>query len=512
MPSAILVVNGAGSIVYASDHVSRHLGWSQVELVGSKALALFRVQDHGKLQAIFSAQNGAENVFSSPMTARTGISNKNQQLVSISLSAAAFEWQGARHTLLSIQFSELERLELRLAKEQAFEFKNASDNKSRFLSHMSHEIRTPLNSILGMIDLLATTSLNPKQRDYLFILKKNSRSLRALIKDVLDLSKIEAGMVETENIPFDLADMLTTVIHSHRPSARAKKVGLILESDLFCKHWNGDPQRLIQVLNNLVGNAIKFTAAGSVTVSVTSSAAMANDETSRLTITVTDTGIGMTQQQQEEIFAEYQQGAKSVSRHYGGTGLGLFITKELVRLMGGEISVRSQSGKGSTFEFSVDLIPSYSTQAFLDTAPPSNLSLLAGARVLVVEDDLTNQVLLQAWLAQAVVRTVCCSNGQDALEELSKQDRFDAVLMDVSMPVMDGLTATAHIRRPQPQDTPERQRYLASLPIIGISGHAFSEDLARCLAAGMAASLTKPLSRSTVLETLTSVIQAKDAS
>lgn len=171
----------------------------------------------------------------------------------------------------------------------------------------------------------------------------------------------------------------------------------------------------------------------------------------------------------------------------------------------------SQPGKGSTFEFWVDLQPSYSPARSMDTAPPARLEPLAGTRILVVEDDLTNQTLLQAWLHQAEAVTVCRSNGQEALDELSKESYFDAVLMDVSMPVMDGLTATQRIRQPQPQDSQARQRYLAALPIIGISGHAFSEDVARCLQAGMTDSLTKPLSRVAMLQKLMSVLESRQA-
>jgi len=376
---------------------------------------------------------------------------------------------------------------------------------------MSHEIRTPLNGVLGMIDLLASSTLDTQQRAYLSSLKKSSRTLRALIDDVLDFSKIEAGLVETECVPFDMGETISAVVQAFNPLAKAKGVALQLGQALEHPCYVGDPHRLSQVLNNLVSNALKFTLQGSVSVTVSARMRLTVQDLCRLTISVSDTGMGIQPEQQARLFDPFHQASASVSRHHGGSGLGLSISKQLVELMGGEISMASQPGKGSTFEFWVDLQPSYSPARSTDTAPPARLEPLAGTRILVVEDDLTNQTLLQAWLHQAEAVTVCRSNGQEALDELSKESYFDAVLMDVSMPVMDGLTATQRIRQPRPQDSEARQRYLAALPVIGISGHAFSEDMARCLQAGMTDSLTKPLSRVAMLQKLMSVLESRQA-
>jgi CheY-like chemotaxis protein len=376
---------------------------------------------------------------------------------------------------------------------------------------MSHEIRTPLNGVLGMIDLLASSPLNAQQSGYLASLKKSSRGLRTLVKDVLDFSKIEAGLLETESVPFDLVDTLKAVVQAFHPAAQAKGITLQLEHALAQRCYVGDPHRLSQVLSNLASNAIKFTGQGSVKVAASSRMLLTGQDLCRLTISVTDTGPGISAQQQARLFEAFHQTSASVSRHYGGSGLGLFISKELVKLMGGEISVRSQPGKGSSFEFWLDLQPSFESVQSTETTPPALLQPLAGARILVVDDDLTNQTLLQAWLQQAEALTVCRGNGREALHELLTGDRFDAVLMDVSMPVMDGLAATRRIRQPQLQDSQARQRYLANLPIIGISGHAFSEDLVRCLDAGMTDSLTKPLSRLALLQKLASALENREA-
>ena len=501
-PSATLVVDASGSVVYASKPITQTLGWCSSELLGSPVAALFapvdqqNVKAHLRVLRIASAHEPAAHDIA------VSVIHKNQQVKKARLAVAHFVWQGQAHACLTLRLTGLEDLELSLAKAQALEFSQANDNKSRFLADMSHEIRTPLNGVLGMIDLLASSTLNTEQTTYLSSLKKNSRALRALIDNVLDFSKIEAGLLEIEQVPFDMAATLDTVVQAFAPLARSQGIGLHFEQPAGRTCYVGDPHRLSQVLTNLVSNALKFTVQGNVKVALATRMLTGEQDLCRLTISVADTGVGIPNEQQAQIFDLFRQASNSVSRHHGGSGLGLFISQQLVELMGGRISVHSQPGWGSTFEFSVDLPFSCTTTAFFDTSPPPLLEPLAGARILVVDDDLTNQTLLQAWLHQAQAVTVCCANGQEALDELAKANPFDAVLMDVSMPVMDGLTATRRIRQAQPQHSQARQRYLTALPIIGISGHAFSEDVARCLEAGMTDSLTKPLLRTVVMDKL----------
>ena len=511
LPCATLIVNASGVIVYASKPITRMLGWRISDLLNSPVAKLFTPIDQQKLETLLRPHGAAPAQGPMAQDMDMWVFNKNLQRKKAKLSAAHFAWQDQPHACLSLHFALIEDLELRLAREQALEFKQASEHKSRFLADMSHEIRTPLNGVLGMIDLLASSTLDTQQRAYLSSLKKTSRALRSLINDVLDLSKIEAGLVQTEQVPFDLSETLSAVVQAFTPQAKAKGVALQLEQALEHSCYIGDPHRMSQVLNNLVSNALKFTLQGSVKVAVSAQMLLTEQDLYRLTISVTDTGMGIQPDQQARLFDSFRQASVSVSRHYGGSGLGLFISKGLVELMGGEISVSSQPNKGSTFEFRVDLQPSHSPVRSMETVPPGMMGPLVGARILVVEDDLTNQTLLQAWLQQAEAVTVCRANGQEALDELSKASYFDAVLMDVSMPLMDGLTATRHIRQPQQQDSRARQRYLAALPIIGISGHVFSEDVARCLQAGMTDSLTKPLSRVVMLQKLISVLESRQA-
>ena len=504
LPYITVVVNDAGTIAYVSKPVTRLLGWSASQLRHSPVAQLFAAEDQQQLTTLlFPPRAGpAQEV-------DIGVVNSGQRVIKAKICLAPFEWQGQPHTCLSLRLASLENLELRLAKEQAQEFKQASENKGRFLANMSHEIRTPLNGVLGMIDLLATSSLDAQQRSYLNSLKKSSRHLRTLLNDVLDFSKIEAGMVEAEQVPFDLDEVLKAVVQAFSPIAKTKGVLLQLDSGLTQTNYIGDPLRLLQVLNNLVSNALKFTMQGAVKVTVSSEMLLTAKDLYRLTVSVSDTGMGIQPEQQARLFDSFYQTSPSVSRQHGGSGLGLYISKELVQLMGGEISVTSQPDKGSTFAFRIDLPPSFTPLQFTETAPPARLEPLVGSRILVVEDDLTNQILLQAWLDQAEAVTVCCANGQEALDALSQESPFDAVLMDVSMPVMDGLTATRRIRQPQPHDSPERQHYLANLPIIGITGLAFNEDMARCIDAGMVDTLTKPISRIALLLKLTTALESR---
>lgn len=512
LPCATLVVNADGTIAYASQPITQMLGWHTSDLQGRPVALLVTPADQEKLQTLCFPQGAAPAQQGAAKDIDLSVVNKNQQLKRVRVSVAHFAWQGRPCACLSLRFALMDDLNLRLAREQMLEFKQASENKSRFLAGMSHEIRTPLNGMLGMIDLLATSAaLDAQQRAYLSSLKSSARSLRALIDNVLDFSKIEAGLVETECLPFDMVETIGAVVQAFAPLAKTKGVALQLEQAIEHPCYVGDPHRLTQVLNNLVSNALKFTVQGSVKIAVSARMRLTGRDLCRLTVAVSDTGMGIAPEQQAQLFDSFHQASATVSRQHGGSGLGLFISKQLVELMGGEISVASEPGIGSTFEFWIDLQPSHSPARSLETAPPPRLAPLAGARILVVDDDQTNQILLQAWLQQAEAVTVCRANGQEALDELSKASYFDAVLMDVSMPVMDGLTATRRMRQPQPQDSPERQRYLAALPVIGISGHAFSEDVARCLQAGMTDSVTKPLSRVAMLQKLVRVLEPRQA-
>jgi PAS domain S-box-containing protein len=385
------------------------------------------------------------------------------------------------------------------ANEMASEADAANAAKSIFLANMSHEIRTPMNGIFGTIQLLLMTTLSQEQRRYVEVAQSSGRILLKLIDDVLDLSKIEAGKMVIENIEFDLRHTVEEIVEVWRMQAEAK--GLIFscciatESPMIVR---GDPTRLRQVLNNLCSNAIKFTEHGEVDLHVTMESRQAGKATFRFN--VTDMGLGIRSDHAVELFSPFVQADESTTRKFGGTGLGLAISKQLVTRMGGEIGLRSRQGEGSTFWFTVVLecVPkqvstvisapdpqqgSESQNGTKDFAPTREARLSRDAlRILVAEDNATNRLVALAQLGKLGYVADAVNNGAEAVEALQRE-RYDLVLMDCEMPVMDGFQATLCIRE---SGTPK-------IPIIAVTARAMSGDRDKCLALGMNDYLTKPV-------------------
>ena len=377
--------------------------------------------------------------------------------------------------------------EMRVARGQA---QAASEAKSQFLAHMSHEIRTPMNAIQGLVQLVLRTDLDAKQRDYLNKTKLSADALLDLLNQILDLSKIEAGKLELELQPFLLDDVLKRVssIVGHR--AETSGITFSVSTDHGVpRHLVGDDQRLGQVLVNLAGNAVKFTKRGEVSLHVTASEL--RSDRLRLCVAVRDTGIGMTPAQIQRLFQPFSQADAGTTREFGGTGLGLSISKQLVELMGGSIEVLSTAGVGSQFSFSVvfergfpeELSAPDAALNFNAGGQISEYSSLRGCRVLLVEDNELNQLVASELLtsvAHADVRV--CSSGVEALHAF-ESNSFDAVLMDIQMPGMDGYETTRRIRA---------FRTTPRVPIIAMTANATSRDRDRCIEAGMDDFVTKP--------------------
>ncbi len=375
----------------------------------------------------------------------------------------------------------------------------ANQAKSNFLSNMSHEIRTPMNSIIGLSHLALKSVTNPKQRDYLEKIYHSSQHLLGIINDILDFSKIEAGKLELEVLDFTLDTLLQNVASQLGQGAANKALSLAFEvGSSLPQQLRGDPLRLEQVLLNFTSNAIKFSGNGVICVR----ARLLEDSAQAVLVRfeVQDPGIGMSEAETGELFKSFHQADPSTTRKYGGTGLGLVISKQLAELMGGAVGVDSAPGKGSTFWFSARLGKALSfLPADRGLVQPEVLDCLNGAYILLVEDNVFSQQVGQELLEQVHATVVVANNGKEAIDLMLKQ-RFDVVLMDVQMPVMDGFEATRMIRA-DPR--------LRSAVVIAMTANAGRDDRTRCLEAGMDEFVTKPISPNLLFEVVARWLRAR---
>ena len=368
----------------------------------------------------------------------------------------------------------------------------ANEAKSQFLSTMSHEIRTPLNGLLGMAELLQETSLTADQRRYCQVITNSGRALYELLSDILDLSKIEAGKVRIEATDFDLALLIGDILSVYSDLAASRSNRVIAEVDIPSPgRFRGDPTRLRQVLSNLLSNAIKFTEGGNITLAVSALALRAEDPRTWLRISVRDSGIGIAPEELKNLFRPFTQADSSTTRQYGGTGLGLVISKHLVELMGGCLNIESAPGVGTHIRFDLPFAAAENTVAPRAIDAPTAKRL--AARVLVAEDNPVNQEVIRAMLRLAGAEVVLVENGELAVQSI-RQGKFDVVLMDCQMPVMDGYEAARAIRL---EEAPGRR-----IPIIALTANAFSEDRERCLSAGMDDYVAKPVTRDVLVQTV----------
>ncbi len=526
-PDPIVITRASdGRIVLVNDEFMRMSGYSADEAIGKTGLELGLWPDARMHEYCAALLQGNGTIRNLGMT----FCGKHGEQRTFLLSAAVIDFAGdSCRMAIGRDITELRRVqgELVAAREAA---EAASRAKSEFLSSMSHEIRTPLNSILGMAELLAETSASAEQRKYLGLMRSNGAALLSLINDILDLARVETGRMRLDHAPFELRALAASVLDTLR--LRADDHGLALALKVAPEVPDailGDQLRLRQVLVNLVGNAIKFTERGDVTLEIklapgpgapppaTSAtaavhaipaAAAASGAIQTLHFAVSDTGIGIPEDQLDAIFASFTQADSSTARRFGGSGLGLTIVKRLVELMAGRVWAESRVGVGSTFHFTARLetAPTPAAPPSVPSAPPAPAApdgvavrapapAAAEVRILVVDDSVDNRFLLRAFLKRFACAIDDAENGAVACRKFSAGG-YHVVLMDLQMPVMDGYEAMRAMRAEETRQGAPRT------PIIALSAAALSEDAARARAAGCDLHVTKPISRFTLIEAL----------
>ncbi len=477
-PDALVVVDVQGNIVYVSSQTQRLFGYSRNELLNEKIEILLPVRFRERHVAQRSHYFEALRV--RPMGAGLELFglHKSGCEIPIEISLSPLETpKGFLITAAIRDISDRKRVqeELRKAREVA---EAASRSKSEFLANMSHEIRTPLAGILGFSEMIALyCKSNEERKSYLDKIRRCADTLTELIGDILDLSKVEAGALKVELLSINTVSEIESVVSLFQNSASEKNIAFDVRYDRpLPQQMVTDPTRLRQILSNLLGNAIKFTERGSVSLRVFTDKTQKN----LLCFAVKDSGVGLSPAEQKRLFHPFSQADSSTTRRFGGTGLGLALSRRLAEALEGELTlVESWPGQGSVFQLSIPIHER--GNLLVNTAPPEDLPRLNGLRVLVAEDNSDNQEMISRFLGEQGAAVEVAVNGQVALD-MARKGNYHVILMDVQMPQLDGNEVTRMLRKEK-----------IHTPIIALTAHAMSDEREKCIASGCNEFLTKPL-------------------
>ena len=481
---SIIISDPSGHIEWVNDGFTRITGYDFSDAIGKRPSDILNATetDPAAIEKLIKCREAQ-----SPVRLELINRAKDGRLMWVETSInPVFDEAGTLQQWIAVErdITESKEREMDLARARA-EAEEAGQSKSRFLANMSHEIRTPMNGVIGVAELLSETELTPNQAAYVETIQDSGKALLGIINDILDLAKLRSGNVVLEHTPFSLRHCTEGALRILRPAADKKGLDLNFvapEGDIAVL---GDQGKLRQILLNLVGNAVKFTATGAVTVTITPPATPSG----LIRIDVADTGIGIAADRIDAIFDSFSQADEGISRQFGGTGLGLTICAVLAEQMGGDLRVASQPGRGSVFTLHVKLPPAEPALVPARRAERRNEPRLrAGMTIMVAEDNRTNMMIVRHMLKGSVTALIEVVNGEEAVNQYRAQPP-DLILMDVSMPVKDGLQATRDIR------AHEAANGLPHCPILALTANAFGEDREACRLAGYDGFLVKPMSR-----------------